>query len=84
MRVDRRWILAAALTLIGVPGGVALTGAVSYHVANRSNRTMVYAGREREYLLYVPGSYDRAKPVPLVISLHGAGLWGAALAAISQ
>jgi len=84
VRVDRRWILAAVLTLIGVPGFVALLGAVSFHDANRSNHTMVVAGREREYLLYVPASLDRTQPVPLVISLHGAGLWGAAQREISQ
>ncbi|HKC49107.1 MAG TPA: PHB depolymerase family esterase [Gemmatimonadales bacterium] len=84
MTVDRRWILAAVLTLIGVPGVVALIGAVSFQAANRSNRTMVVAGQEREYLLYVPASLDRTRPAPLVISLHGAGLWGAAQREISQ
>jgi polyhydroxybutyrate depolymerase len=29
-------------------------------------------------LLYVPGSYDRTRPTPLVISLHAAALWPAA------
>jgi polyhydroxybutyrate depolymerase len=82
--VDRKWILAAVLTLIAVPAGVALMGAVSFHVANRSNRTMVSGGRERDYLLYVPTSYDSTKPTALVISLHGAGLWGAAQQEISQ
>jgi polyhydroxybutyrate depolymerase len=82
--VDRRWILAAVLTLVGLPPGVALLGSVSYHAANRSNHTMIVAGSEREYLLYVPPSYDPAKPTPLIISLHGAGLWGAAQQQISQ
>jgi polyhydroxybutyrate depolymerase len=82
--VDRKWILAAVLTLIAVPAGVALMGAVSFHVANRSNRTMVIGDRERDYLLYVPTSYDSTKPTALVISLHGAGLWGAAQQEISQ
>jgi polyhydroxybutyrate depolymerase len=31
-----------------------------------------------------PASYDRSKPTPLVISMHGAGLWGAAQKDISQ
>jgi len=84
VKVDRRWSLAAMLSLLSVPGVVALLGAVSFHDANRSNHTMVVAGREREYLLYVPANLDRTKPVPLVISLHGAGLWGAAQQSISQ
>lgn len=84
MKVERWWVLAAMVTLIAVPAGVALMGAVSFHVANRSNHTMVVDGRERDYLLYVPPSYDSTRPTPLVISLHGAGLWGAAQEKISQ
>ena len=34
------------------------------------------SGEKREYLLYVPKSYDPARPTPLVISMHG----GAAVA----
>lgn len=33
--------------------------------------TMVHDGIKRTYRLYVPKSYDGAKPVPLVIALHG-------------
>ena len=84
MKVERWWVLAALVTLIAVPAVVALMGAVSFHVANRSNHTMVVAGQERDYLLYVPASYDSTRPTPLVISLHGAGLWGAAQQKISQ
>lgn len=84
MSGGRRWVFALIVVLISVPAVVALAGAFSYRVANRSNRTMVVAGKEREYLLYVPPSYDPAKPTPLIISLHGAGLWGAAQREISQ
>lgn len=38
--------------------------------------TIVSSGQKREYLLYVPRSYDRAKPTPLVISMHAAGRGG--------
>ena len=58
--------------------------AVSYYVRNRSNGSIVSSGQTRDYLLYVPASYDRARPAPLVISMHGAGLWGAAQKEISQ
>jgi polyhydroxybutyrate depolymerase len=35
-------------------------------------RRVLESGRmQRGYLLYVPGSYDPARPMPLVISLHG-------------
>ena len=46
-------------------------------IRNRSNGTLVSSGQEREYLLHVPSSYDPAKPVPLVISMHGGAGWPA-------
>jgi polyhydroxybutyrate depolymerase len=78
------WVLAIVITLICVPLVVALTAAVSFKTANRDNRSIVIAGRQRGYVLHVPKSYDRRKPTPLVISMHGAGLWGAAQKEISR
>src|ERR1041385_2170901 len=75
---SRRGVLGAVLVIIGVPVLLALIEAVSFHVSNRSNGWFVSSGRKREYLLHVPKSYLPSKPTALVISLHGAGLWGAA------
>ena len=36
-----------------------------------SARTVVSGGQQRCYHLYVPSSYDPARPAPLVVSLHG-------------
>ncbi len=77
-------VLGAVLVLIGLPVVLALVEAVSFHVQNRNNGSIVSSGQKREYLLYVPKSYDRAKPTPLVISMHGGALWGAAQREISQ
>ncbi len=76
--VRRKAVLAAVLFLIGLPVMVAVTEAVSYQVRNRSNGSLVSSGQNREYLLYVPESYDRTRPTPLVISLHGGAMWPAA------
>src|SRR5262249_38413890 len=81
---SRRLVLGTVLALIGLPMVLALLEAVSYHVLNRSNGTLVSSGQTREYLLYVPKSYDPSKPAPLVISMHGAGLWGAAQMQMSR
>ncbi len=51
--------------------------AVSFHLRNRNNGSIVSSGENREYLLYVPESYDSTSPTPLVISMHGGGLWPA-------
>jgi len=81
---SRKGVLVAVLVLISLPVVLVLVEAASFYVANRSNGSFVSSGQEREYLLYVPRSYDRTKPTPLVISMHGAGLWGAAQKETSQ
>jgi len=81
---DRRLVLAAALAFIALPVVLVPIEAVSFYAANRGNGSVVSSGQKREYLLFVPRSYDRARPTPLVISLHGAGLWGAAQKETSQ
>ena len=77
-------VIAAVLALINLPVALAVIEAMSFHASNRSNGHFVSSGRKREYMLYVPASYDRSKPTPLVISMHGAGLWGAAQKETSQ
>jgi polyhydroxybutyrate depolymerase len=61
--------------LVSLPAIGALIEAVSFYVRNRNNGSLVSSGEKRQYLLYVPRSYDRSKPAPLVISMHGAGGW---------
>ena len=89
----RKILIGVLLVVIGLPVASvlivtvfvsvlnpALTGALR----NETNGTIVSSGQEREYLLYVPQSYDRAKPTPLVISLHAAALWPATQMETSQ
>ncbi len=69
--------IVMVLILISLPMLLAGVEAVSYFRHNRNNGSIVSSGQEREYILYVPKSYDPAKPAPLVISLHGAAVWPA-------
>ncbi len=71
-------VLVAVLALISLPAALVVLEAVSFHARNRSNGVMVSAGYDREYLLHVPRSYDRTRPTPLVISMHGGAMWPAA------
>jgi polyhydroxybutyrate depolymerase len=80
----RKMVKRAVLVIIGLPVVLVLITAVSLYVLNRTNGTIVSSGQKREYLLYVPRSYDRAKPTPLVISMHALALWPAAQMEISQ
>jgi polyhydroxybutyrate depolymerase len=80
----RKIVVGAALVIVGLPVVLVLIAAASIYVLNRTNGTIVSSGQKREYLLYVPRSYDRAKPTPLVISLHAAMNWPAFQMNISQ
>ena len=84
MRRNGKAVIGAVLALISLPVLLVLVEAVRFRVANRPNGSFVSSGQRREYLLYVPRSYDRSKRTALVISLHGAGMWGAAQKETSQ
>src|SRR5260370_15073685 len=84
MRRNGKAVIGAVLALISLPVLLVVVEAVRFRVANRPNGSFVSSGQTREYLLYVPRSYDRSKPTALVISLHGAGMWGAAQKETSQ
>jgi polyhydroxybutyrate depolymerase len=73
----RKTILWASVVVIGLPVALVFTAAASIHVLDRSSGTIVSSGRERQYLLYIPPSYDRTSPTPLVISMHAAAMWPA-------
>jgi polyhydroxybutyrate depolymerase len=76
--------LAIALGIISLPVLLVIVNAVTFDVVNRSNGSIISSGLKREYVLHVPSSYEPGKAVPLVISLHGAGLWGGGQKTISQ
>ena len=80
----RRAVLIAVLFLVALPPMLVAMDAMAFHFRNRSNGAIVSSGLEREYLLYVPDSYDRTRPTPLVISMHGAAMWPAAQKESSQ
>jgi polyhydroxybutyrate depolymerase len=76
--------LAAVLLCIALPGVMALVEGVSFYSRNRSSGFITVGERSRGYVLHVPEGHDYSRPAPLVISLHGAGLWGAAQRDISR
>lgn len=75
---QRAWVLGAVFGLIGVAPALALVSAVRYYGVNGHNGIIRSSGEQREYILYVPVTYNGSADTPLVISLHGAGGWGAA------
>ena len=75
--------LAAVLLCVTLPGIVASVEGVAFYARNRGNGVIVEGEHARGYLLHLPKNHDRSRPTPLVISLHGGGLWGAAQRDIS-
>src|SRR5205823_5650892 len=80
----RKIVIGAVLAVAGLPLLLFSIAAASVYALNRTNGTVISSGQKREYLLYVPRSYDRARPTPLVISMHAAALWSAAQMAITH
>jgi polyhydroxybutyrate depolymerase len=87
----RKIVIRAVLVLIAAPIALLLLLVgffySVFYFPNRTNavtQTIFASGEKREYLLYVPKSYDPAKPAPLVITLHTSMSWDSAAMAISQ
>ncbi len=65
----RKIVIRVLLFVIGLPVALVLVAVASYYIAfydpDRANGAIVSSGQTREYLLYVPESYDHTTPVPL-------------------
>ena len=73
----KKIIIGAVLVFIGLHLLLLLVVGTWIYVLDETNGEIVSSGETRKYLLYVPPSYDRNKPTPLVVSMHGAALWPA-------
>jgi poly(3-hydroxybutyrate) depolymerase len=87
----RKIAIRAVLVLIGLPIVLVLFAfGFFYSVFYFPNRTsatygnIVSSGQMRNYLLYVPESYDPSKATPLVITLHTSMSWPSSAMAISR
>jgi polyhydroxybutyrate depolymerase len=80
----RKIIVGALVVVIGLPVAFILTASVCFSIMDKTNGTIVSSGVTRRYLLYVPKTYDRSKPTPLVISIHPGATWPAVEMDISR
>jgi polyhydroxybutyrate depolymerase len=76
-RRNKKIILWVLGILIGLPLAFIGTVLAWGFISDKTNGAIVSSGITRRYLLYVPKTYDRSKPTPLVISIHPAATWGA-------
>jgi poly(3-hydroxybutyrate) depolymerase len=73
MKGKRKKIILGVLGIvIGLPVALIAVAMVWFRMEGKTNGTIVTSGETRKYLLYVPKTYDRSKPTPLLISLHAA------------
>jgi polyhydroxybutyrate depolymerase len=85
MRARTKKIIAGVLGVaIGLPVALGVAAFAWFSWEGKTNGSIVTSGDTRRYLLYVPKTYDRTKPTPLVISLHAAALRPAAEMEISR
>ena len=80
----RKVLIGTVLAIIALPVLLLLVVLGSASLLNRTNGAIVSSGQRRQYLLHVPVGYDRSRPAPLVISLHGAMNWPAYQMKVSQ
>ncbi len=77
-------VLLVLLVIFGLAAMTIVIIAGIYAFENKTNGSLVSSGEKRSYLLYVPDSYNPAKPTPLVITIHGFMQWPAHQARISR
>lgn len=82
-RGNRR-VLGLVLVCVNLPGVLVAVYGSSFYVWNRSTAFIEVEGQRRGYVLHMPRGVEGSGPVPLVISLHGGGLWGAAQRDLSR
>jgi polyhydroxybutyrate depolymerase len=85
--MNRKWkkiIIGALLVVIGLPVAFILTAFACFSIMDKTNGTIVSSGVTRRYLLYVPKTYHRSRPTPLVISMHPGATWPAVEMQISR
>jgi polyhydroxybutyrate depolymerase len=70
----KKIIFGILAIVIGLPLALIAIASAWFRMEGKINGTVVTSGEMRKYLLYVPKSYDRSRPTPLLISLHAAAL----------
>jgi hypothetical protein len=65
MTKKKKIIVDLLAIVVGLRLVLVLAAFAYFHIADKTNRTIVSSGLPRRYLLYVPKTYDRSKSTPL-------------------
>ena len=74
-------------TLLFLFCGILLVVSLQNAIAGQETdtaRSIIFAGLERTYRIHIPPSYDKSKPMPLLIVLHGGGGTGKRMEKLTQ
>ncbi len=66
---------AETQALVAAPSPTVGVDALSFHTG-RNDYTVDVDGYPREFIVYVPASYDASQPAPLVFMFHGSNQGG--------
>ena len=85
MKSKKKKIIFSVLGIvIGLPLALLAVAIAWFRMEGKINGSVLTSGETRKYLLYLPKTYDRSKPTPLIISLHPAASRPAAEMEISR
>lgn len=76
--MKRKWarkILAVVIIIVALPVALICSILGWAYLSDRTNGSVMSSGVERRYVIYVPKTYNGARPTPLVISIHPAATW---------
>lgn len=74
---SRKIMVGALVVFIGLPAAFIFAVLAWGYLSDTTNGSIVSSGVTRRYLQYVPKTYDRSRPTPLVISIHAGATWPA-------
>lgn len=69
--IKKPYFFAILLTILNGCNKNSVEGYSENCYSNSNAQTIVHEGINREYILYVPNSYDGTSAVPLMIVFHG-------------
>jgi len=74
------FLFCGILLVLSLQNAIAGQGAV----IGQSSGSIAFGGLERTYRIHIPPSYDKSKPMPLLIVLHGGGGTGKRMEKLTQ
>ena len=73
--MSRRLTLGIVFACLAAPPTFVLATGAPWYLHHRASGVVTIDAEDHDYLVHLPRGYDGSKPLPLVMSLHGAASW---------